>query len=345
MKKIWIALFIIYAAMLFSSCKKSDGAKNAALVQQVNIKIENVKPSQLVDGIQIAGTVKAIEDASISPEEGGVVKQWVVEKGRAVKKGDIIILLNDDVIKAGYDAAVAQYKMADLNAQKQKKVFEEQGISELQYKNLLYARDAAKANADLMKARFERTKIKSPFNGTVENIIPNVGEFAPPGMPIARVVNTSMVKIQAEVPEKFAASLSPGVLADITFDALAEETIRGTVSFVGSTVSASNRTLIVEIVIKNPGGKLKPEMVAKVNLLREVKKNAILIDESLVQLVDRNRRIVYVENSGKAEERQIEIGGRQGSQLEVVHGLQIGDRLIVSGFQKLVNGSPVVITE
>lgn len=345
MKKISIVLFTACAAMLFSSCKKQAEEKTDASLQRVNIKIEKVQPSQLIDGIQIAGTVKAIEDASISPEEGGVVKKWVVDKGSTVKKGDIIILLNDEVIKAGYDAADAQYKIAALNAEKQKKVFEEQGISELQYKNLLYGRDAAKANADLMKARYERTKIKSPINGVVDNIIPNVGEFAPPGMPIARVVNISTVKIQAEVPERFSGSLSPGIQAILTFDALAHDTLRGKVSFVGSTVSSANRSLLVEILTQNPGGKLKPEMVAKVNLLREVKKNAILVDESIIQLVDRDRRVVYVENSGKAEERQVEIGGRQGSQLEIVSGLHIGDRLIVTGFQKLVNGSPVVITE
>lgn len=337
------SLFVLFLAL--SSCNKSDAEKGEAKTEPVPVKIKTVHPSKLIEEIQVAGTVKALEDAMISPEEGGVVKEWVARKGQYVKKDEVIILLKDEVMKATFEAAEAQYKMAELNAEKQQKVYEEQGISELQYKNLLYTRDAAKANADLMKARYERTRIKSPIDGVVDNIIPNPGEYAPPGVPCARVVNVSVVKIQVEVPEKYAGSMSKGIPALITFDALGDDTLRGNVGFVSATVSSANRTVIVEIVINNPFRKLKPEMVAKVRLQQGIKNNAVLVNESVVQLVDRERRIVYVERNGAAEERVVEIGARQGNQIEIVRGLNAGERLVVSGFQKLVNGSPVVVEE
>jgi membrane fusion protein (multidrug efflux system) len=281
----------------------------------------------------------------MSPEEGGVVKEWKAKKGQHVKKGDLVVVLKDEVIKAGYDAAEAQYKMAELNLEKQQKVFDEQGISELQYKNLQYGRDAAKANAELMKARWERTQLRSPFDGVVDNTIPNEGEFAPPGVPITRIVNTSMIKIQAEVPELYSGAIHFGTPAIVTFDAVPGDTLRGKVTFVSSTVSTANRSLMVEIILPNPLGKVKPEIVAKVTLLREIKSNALLVSENIVQLVDRDRTIVYVENGGKAEERRLKLGGRQGNMVEVLEGLNPGDHLIVSGYQKLVNGSPVIVTQ
>jgi membrane fusion protein (multidrug efflux system) len=304
-----------------------------------------LKPSRLVDAIQVAGTVKASEDANLSPEEGGVVKEWRAKKGQTVKKGDLVIVLRDEVIKAGYDAAIAQYKMAELNLEKQQKVFDEQGISELQMKNLEYTRDAAKANADLMKARWERTQIRAPFDGIVDNIVPNEGDFAPPGMPVARVVNTSTIKIQADIPEMYSGSVTVGSAAIVTFDALPGDTLRGKVNFVGSTVSSANRALQVEIVVVNPYRKIKSEMVAKVKILRGTKPNALLVSENLVQLVDRDRTIVYVENNGKAEERRLKLGGRQGIMVEVLEGLNAGDHLIVSGYQKVINGTPVIVTQ
>jgi membrane fusion protein (multidrug efflux system) len=273
------------------------------------------------------------------------VKEWKAAKGQHVKKGDVIILLKDEVMKASYEAADAQYKMAEVNLQKQKKVYDEKGISELQIKNLQYGRDAAKANADLMKARWERTQIRSPFDGEVDNIIPNVGEFAPPGMPCARVVNLETIKIQAEVAELHAAKVTVGTEASITFDAFPESPVEGKVSFVGSTVSAANRTMQIEIILPNPDKKLKPEMVAKVKLLREAKKDAILISADIVQLVDRDRSIVYVENGGKAVERRLKIGGRQGNLVEVLEGLNPGDHLIVVGYSKLVGGVPVNVMQ
>lgn len=327
------------------SCGKSGAESAAPNVQPINVKVEVVKPQRMVDGIIVAGTVKAYEDVNLSPEEGGVVKEWKVKKGQTVKKGDLIVTLKDEVIKAGFDAADAQYKMAALNLEKQQKVFDQQGISELQMKNLEYGRDAARANADLMKARWERTQMRSPIDGFVDNTIPNEGDFAPPGMPLARIVNSSLIKVQADVPELHSGSVPVGAQAVITFDALPKDTLRGRVSFVGSTVSNANRALQVEIVVSNPGRRVKPEMVAKVRLVREIRNNALLVSENIVQLADRDRSIVYVENGGKAEERQLKFGGRQGFLLEVIQGLNAGDRLIVSGYEKVVNGSPVIVME
>jgi membrane fusion protein (multidrug efflux system) len=171
----------------------------------------------------------------------------------------------------------------------------------------------------------------------------NEGEFAPPGQPIVRVVNNTMVKIQAEVPELYSGTLMLGTQALTTFDALPGDTLKGRVSFVSSAVSAANRTMQVEIVLLNPFRKLKPEMVAKVKILREAKNNAILVSENIVQLVDRDRIIVYVENGGKAEERRLKLGGRQGIMVEVLDGLKLGDHLIVTDYQKLVDGTTVAV--
>lgn len=338
------SILIIGLLTMFAACGK-PGSNNNKAVQPVNVRIEVVAPQQMVDDIQVAGTVKALEDVNMSPEEGGVVKEWKAVKGQAVKKGDLIVVLKDEMLKAGWDAAQAQYNMAELNLKMQTKVYEEKGISELQYKNIEYTRDAAKANADLMKARWQHTQLRSPIDGIVDNTIPNVGDFAPPGIPIARIVNMAVVRIQAEVPELYSGTVPTGIPAVVTFDALPGDTVRTKVTFVGSTVSSMNRTLAIEIKAPNRLTKLKPEMVAKVKLLRETKANAVLVSENLLQLVDRDRTIVYVENEGKAVERQLKLGGRQGIMVEVLNGLNVGDRLIVSGQQKVVDGSPVIVTQ
>jgi membrane fusion protein (multidrug efflux system) len=164
-------------------------------------------------------------------------------------------------------------------------------------------------------------------------------------VPVARVVNTTTIKIQADIPEMYSGSVPLGSPAIITFDALPGDTLRGKVNFIGSTVSSANRALQVEIVIPNPFRKMKPEMVAKVKVLRESKPNALLVSENLIQLVDRDRSVVYVENGGKAEERRLKLGGRQGIMVEVIEGLHAGDHLIVSGNQKVINGTPVIVTQ
>ena len=86
---------LILTALLFSSCGKKSEENTANKVQPVTVRCETLKLSKLVDAIQVAGIVKAYEDVNVSPEEGGVVKEWKVKKGAHVKKGDVIVVLKD----------------------------------------------------------------------------------------------------------------------------------------------------------------------------------------------------------------------------------------------------------
>lgn len=335
------AAFLIATGLI--SCGGPAPEQKAAVT--VPVRVETVAGQTFDDALQTTGIVRAYEDVMLSPEEGGVVKQWLVRRGRYVRKGEVIALLKDDLLKAGYDAANAQYQIAELNASKQKAVYEQQGISEVQFRNIEYGRDAAKANADLMKSRLDHTRITSPVDGICDDTFVDEGEMAPPGVPIARIINVGMMKIQAEVPERFSGSVAVGMKATATVEAVPGLSVAGKINYVSAAVSAANRTLAVEVVVPNPGRRLKPDMIAKLRIERESKKNAVLISQNLPLLVDRNRQVVYVEKDGKAEERTVTLGERQGNMVEVLAGLVPGDRLIVLGSQKLVNGQAVTVTQ
>jgi membrane fusion protein (multidrug efflux system) len=103
--------------------------------------------------------------------------------------------------------------------------------------------------------------------------------------------------------------------------------------------------MMTEIVVPNSGRRIKPEMVAKVKLFRETRNDALMVPENVVQLVDRDRYVVYIAAGDTAAERRVTLGGREGNNIEVTSGLRAGDRLIVVGYQKLMNGTPVIVSE
>lgn len=311
----------------------------------VSVRVQAVRPEPFAERLHIAGVVKADEDVLISTEEGGIIREWKVPKGGVVRKGDVIALLKDDVLLPAYRAAEAQYQIAEMNYQRQGGVFAEQGISEVQYKSAEYSRDAAKAQADLARARWERTMIKSPVNGVLDDQLVDAGEMSAPGVPVARVVNLDRVRIQVNVPERYAGTLTRGSTIAMTVLAYPGDVFKGTITHVGSTVSADNRTIVVESVIGNPGHKLKPEMIAKSTLSGKAARDAILVPEAAVLQMDENRSVVFIEEGGKAVARTVALGGRDAGRVEILSGLAAGDRVVVRGYEQLADGQAVTVAE
>jgi membrane fusion protein (multidrug efflux system) len=233
--------------------------------------------------------------------------------------------------------------MAEMNYQKQEKVFADQGISELQVKSAEYSRDAARAQAELAKARWERSFIKSPVDGILDDHLVDAGEMTIPGVALARVVAIDRVRIQINVPERYLGSLTKGTPVTLSVIAYPGEQFSGRIAFVGSTVSPDNRTVMVECVIANPGGKLKPDMIAKSTIVQSVPRKALMVAEEIVQQVDEGKNIIYIVETGRAIQRTVSLGARADGKIEILSGLNAGEKVIVTGQDQLVDGQALSI--
>jgi membrane fusion protein (multidrug efflux system) len=344
-----VAALMLLSLVGLSSCgdSKSEGVETSGNQQtdvRMDVDVREVAPEPFSEILHLTGYIKSIDDVVISTEEGGVLHEWLRHKGTHVEKGEVIARMNDDVLRPQYEAARAQYEIAELTYQKQVKVLEEQGISEVQVKTAQYTRDAAKAQMELAGNRLERTRIKSPISGILDDRLIDEGELAPPGSPVARIVNLDRMKVLVNVPENQAGAVSPGGDATISVSAFPGELFNGKVFYVGSAVVSDNRTIPVEILLRNPGRRMKPDMIARVTMKSTGHHNAILIEEPLVQQIDQRTTVVYVEEEGKVVRRPVTLGERSNGRVEIVGGLTEGDRVIVSGFLDVYDGQPVKAT-
>jgi membrane fusion protein, multidrug efflux system len=213
------------------------------------------------------------------------------------------------------------------------------------YKSAEYGRDAARAGADLAKARWEHTRITSPINGTLDDRFPKVGEMVGPGVPVARVVNLDQVKVLLSVPERYAGLLTVGAQTSFTVNAFPGKEFGGKTRFVSATVAADNRTIPVEVYLQNPGHLLKPEMIAKVKLVQSARRTAILLEEQLIRQVDQGRYVVYIVQDNRAMQRVVGLGVRSEGRIEVTAGLAEGELVVVEGYQNLADGQHVTIVQ
>ncbi len=349
--RVLMAAQIVGSMLLLTSCGSSEGnspdrtegGSPDERIQPVQVEVLGTSPFR--ESLHLTGTIRAVDDITVSSEEGGVLKEWMVPRGAAVEAGEVIALISDEILKPSYEAAYAQYQTAELNFQKQRKVFDEAAVSELVMKSAEYGRDAAKAQADLARARWERTRVKSPITGVIEDRLADAGELLPPGSPVARVVNLSRVKAVINVPERYSGTIARGSRVSVSVTAYPGEQFEGTVSFVGAAVNPDNRSIPIEVVIVNAGRRLKPDMIARARIQQSDEREALLVNESLLLQVDADTYALYVEKNGRAARRTVTLGARSGSDVEVLTGLSTGDRLIISGVQNLYDGQPVAVVD
>ena len=168
------------------------------------------------------------------------------------------------------------------------------------------------------------------------------------GTPVARIVASDPLKITAGVPERYALDVRTGTEATVTFDVLPEELFQGQISYVGSVVDPGNRTFPVELRLPNPGGRIKPEMVANVELVRRTLAEAMVIPQEALMRVEEGYIVFVVENDGGvalARSRSVELGPAQQNEVVVLSGIEPGDRLIIAGHRFVAPGQKVHISE
>ncbi|MBE0643038.1 MAG: efflux RND transporter periplasmic adaptor subunit [Bacteroidetes bacterium] len=342
-----VLLLTTVTMLALSGCAK-DNAESAQAagskeVPAVTVSVLELQPMEFDEIIDVTGTIASPEDVMVPTDEGGRVLNWKVPLGAHVRTGQVIVQLDSAIVRSTFDAAMAQFNIAQTNYEKQKNVYEQQGISELQLKTLQYQRDAARAQMEMSRARLERTSIKSPINGVLNARLVEAGEMSAPGAPIAHVVNIDRLKIQAGIPERYSSSFAQGDQVKFTVDAFPGQAYTGTIRFVGAAVNKDNRSIPVEVDIAGHKGQLKPDMIAKMKIKLGGKAQSIVVPEDYVSKTEKNEFVAYVEVDGVAHERKVTIGASSRGNLLIAEGLSAGDRLITLGHQNVAEGQRVIV--
>ncbi len=351
--QIRIPAVLLMGAFSFWGCGGAGAegsAQDREYVRVVNVEVAPVEPTDFSEIIHLTGTVEASQDVTLSAEESGVVEEILVDKGNRVRAGEPIFKLDDDLLQAQVDQARAVAAMAQETWERRKRLYEEDKVgSELVYLEAKYGAEQAAANLRLLEARLDRTVIKAPIEGILDSRQVEVGTMVGAGTPVARIVDNDPVEVTAGVPERFAPDVEVGAEVTVTFDVLPGQEFRGRVSYVGAAVNPRNRTFPVELVLPNPGGVIKPEMVANLGLVRGTNQNAIVIPQESVVRTE-NGFIVFVAQEGpegmRVRARPVEVGSRQDNRVLIRSGLDAGDRLVVVGQLSVADGDRVnIVTE
>jgi membrane fusion protein (multidrug efflux system) len=346
------AILLLVPPVLFAGCGSPDATANTddasagnEYVKIVNVEIHTLAPSDFTSYVRITGAVEALEDVIVSAQESGVIERVIVDKGSRVRAGQPLVQIDDEILAAQVDEARASASLARERFERQRQLWEDEGIgSEIAFLQTKYDAESADARLAFLEARLARHTIRSPIAGLLDDRYVDVGEIVAPGTPVARVLTADRLKVVGGVPERFGPWVAEGGAAVLTFDVLPGQAFEGEIAFVGAAVDIRNRTFPIEILLDNPDGRLKPQMVANVRVATERLEDVIVVPRDVVLRTEDGYE-VFVVGEGEAGPiamaRAVELGAGFENQVVVAAGLATGDRLIVTGHQMVDAGDRV----
>ncbi len=344
---------LIGATLATAGCGRTEGAQaqpsdsEQESLRTVNVEVMEVRPESFTHFVRVVGTVEAQRDVMVAAEEGGVVEALTSAKGELVRPGEALVRLDAGVLRAQLDQAASQAALAEESWQRQKQLWEQDSIgTEIAYLQAKYNAETARAQARVLRERVNRTVVRAPITGILDDRTVEVGSMVSPGTPVARILDVDTVEVVAGIPERYAADIEGGARVTVSVQSLGGREYTGTVDFVGTAVDAGSRTFQVEVLVPNPGLGIKPGMVADVRIARRTLEGALAVPRHAV-LRRENGYVVYVarqtENGWRAEARSVEPGPSRGDRVVIDGGLEAGDRVVTVGQHRLAEGDAVRI--
>ncbi|MDA3904450.1 MAG: efflux RND transporter periplasmic adaptor subunit [Bacteroidales bacterium] len=310
------------------------------------VKTSLLKPEEFSHSFEVNASLEAVQSALISPEMSGQVTKILVKEGDYVQIDQVLAHLNTRVLESSIKEINVALDLANQMYNRQQKLWDQEIGSEIDFLTAKNAKETLEAKLNTLQSQMDMAIITSPIQGIVDQVAIKEGELAMPGMSMMQVVNISEFYLQADVAEAHLASLKIGDPVEIYFPSFPELNKTSKIYRIGQVINPENRSFLAEIKLKNTKGQLKPNMLALTRFIDFYKKDALVVPTSIIKN-DLNGPYLYViQKNGDASVAQkvyIETGYTMKDRTHVLKGIEFGQQIIVDGYNKVVNGSKLLV--
>lgn len=320
-------------------------AKKAAMkteVPAVRVITLTLKPERLEDMISLPAEVEPYEDLWVKAEVKGQVVSIPVKEGQRVKKGQLLVKLDDRDYRSRLARIEAHYKLARLDYERISALAKENITAESKLDETEARLDELTAQRSEAQLALDRTSITAPIGGRLNEIKAKQGDLLDVNQAVAQILQFQKVKVTVGVPESDVAAVMELEEAGVIIEALENRRVKGKKVFLSSQPRTMARLYDLELMVLNPDGQILPGMFGQVELVKKVFDQALSVPLYAV-ITQGDDRFVYVEKDGQAEKRLIRLGVLIGWQVLVKEGLHPGERVIVVGHRFLDDGQAVKV--
>lgn len=322
----------------------TDGAPASSSQSALPVEVIEIKPKRLENNLSVTGNVIPNESVSLRSEISGLVTEITFKEGEFVKKGTPLVYLNDDELTAQKDRLGFTKKLYEGQENRQKQLLEREAISQEEYDIVLNQFNTNLADISLIEAMIRQTVIRAPFDGVIGLRQISEGSVISPTDVIVNVVNIDPIKIDFSIPERYANIVQQG--SKITFtNAAVEGESTGEVYAIAPNIDAATRTLQLRAISPNKDRRFLPGMFVGIKVNLNVNEDALMVPaESLIPELD-GYKVFRVNSEEIIEEARVSIGIRTEREVQIVEGLEQGDRVLTTGVIQAKAGMPVKITK
>ncbi len=331
--------FIPCLLLGLAGCMKGGGPPKDA---PVPAELVTVSVGPLQETLQAIGTLEADEAVAIRPEVDGEITSIQMVEGDSVKKGDLLLQIDESKQAATVAESEADYNYAKETLQRADALLKDGTISEQEHDQTQAAYERAVATLNLAKKRMREYTLTAPFDGMLGGRSVSVGQYVSPQTTLVSIYAMDRMKLNFTVPERCSGKIVPGQTLALSVSAYPDQTFSGEIYLIEPQIDIATRTLPVRAHVPNSDHRLKPGMFANVTLNLGTKQNALTIPEDCL-FPHEGGFAVYRATDGIAELVPVKVGVRTPGIVEILTGLRPGDQIARSGNLRLAPGKKLIL--
>ncbi|MFT3821370.1 MAG: efflux RND transporter periplasmic adaptor subunit [Rubrivivax sp.] len=326
-------------------------AASAGAGDRAAVEVGPVQVLTLSDDAQAVGSLRSRQGVMLRPEVAGRVAQINFGDGQRVRRGQLLVQLDDTLQQAQARQAEAQAAIARTNLQRSRELVAQGFVSQSAVDQNAAALQVAEAQVALAQAQLARMKLLAPFDATAGIKLVHVGDYLKDGADIVNLEDLSSMSVDFRLPERYLARVKPQQPVELAIDALPGRSFKGRVDAVDAQVDANGRSLLVRARVDNPDAVLRPGMFARPRIVFAVREGALVVPEEALVPQGSRQFVFKVEPDGRGghQTRRLEakVGLRLEGKVELLEGLQAGDRVVTAGHGRLLRTEvlPVTVVE
>lgn len=328
------------ALLVLAGCSGERSPQPAAPTgPAVPVKVLEVRREERALLEEVVGTVRARVRSSVEAKTSGRIEWLNVVPGQSVTSGAPLVRLDTREIAARLEQALAQREQAERDLKRFTTLIAQNAVSRQEYDATEARARAARAAVVEMETQVSESKLNAPFTGVITRKFAEVGDLAVPGKPLFEIEDPTSLRFEADVPEALIGRVAPGASMIVRIPALSREST-GTVSEIAPAADPASRTFLVKLDVPVDAG-LRSGLFGRVSVPAGRSAGIYMPTPALV--VRGQLELAFVAEQGRAQMRLIRTGKHTPAEVEVLTGLNPGERLIIEGAADLVDGQSVEV--